>query len=776
MIIDKKTNMISGLVPDDIGKPVIGVLITCRKIIYQQAGRTFQAFAADNGISCSMKNALQVKEGFTYKAAGKITEYRGAPQFEITAIEEVKDEGYEDNVRVNFLIGFFEDLGVTKRMAEKIVGTFGEKTFDKLMNSPGDAALAVKGLSKAKADKIGEELVINEKGYRRYLALMMAGLSAKQAKICDREHGITPEDIDKNPFCLTVIDSFSFEDCDAIAKGKDIDPLDKDRIYGAVRSVLNRLHTNNSSTYFAAAEVENEVRKLIIPKDAGKDIISVFPSAFEAVCEYAVNERGTVSIYRFADNKCIGCSVRDDGARLALSQYFKAEATIKKEIERFVKAKYNKPKDEVLDKTVRSLAEQFGICLDEKQTEAVKLCMYSPVSVITGGPGTGKTTIMGLLAEHFRTNNISCAFAAPTGRAAKRLSEATGAEAYTIHRLLEAVGDPDSENGFFFRKGPGDPVKARVIVVDEMSMVDTLLFKDLLRAVDKGTSVIFIGDPDQLPSVGCGNVLSDLLSCRSIPCVKLDIIHRQAEGGDIPSNAVRILEGNAPVPGPDFRVISCVDDKEALAKIGEIYDDLSGREDADVIVLSPTKQPQNPLGTAGINAMLQARTHDAGEVLQLASSGFYKYLAGDKVMQIKNNYSLEYFDPVKNCTGEGVYNGEIGVITEIDEGAAKIRVLFEDGKLVSYGNAELDNIDLAYAVTVHKSQGCEFNDCIIVLGKMNRLLYRRDILYTAVTRGKRSVTVIDTDNTLKGFLSSSAGNSRKTSLKDLFAIIDHKMK
>ena len=402
--------------------------------------------------------------------------------------------------------------------------------------------------------------------------------------------------------------------------------------------------------------------------------------------------------------------------------------------------------------------------------------MYSPIAVVTGGPGTGKTTIMGLLSSHFRKKNISCVYAAPTGRAAKRLSEVTDSEAYTLHRLLEAVGDPDSENGFFFRRGPDNPIKARVIVVDEMSMVDTLLFREFLRAVDKGTSVILIGDPDQLPSVGCGNVLSDLLTCRKIPCVRLDTIHRQEDGGDIPSNAVRVLRGETPVPGSEFRVISCDNEDDAMCKVCELYEELSRKEGSDVIVLSPTKQAHNALSTAGLNFVLQLRSHDVREAADLTPSGFNRFLEGDRVMQIKNNYSLEYYDPSEMSTGEGVFNGEIGVITEMDSSAMRINVQFEDGKIVSYGHKELDNIDLAYAVTVHKSQGCEFNDCIIVLGKMNRLLYRRDILYTAVTRGKETVTIIDTDNTLQGFLKSSAGNNRRTSLKDLFAIIDNKMK
>ena len=317
MLIDKTTKALSGLVPEDIGKSVEDVLITCRVVLYRQEGKSFQAFVCDNDISCSSNLALQFTPGVTYKVSGKIGEFRGKAQLTVTAAEHIKNDDFAYSVRVNFLVGFFEDKGITKRMADKIVTQFGEGFVEKLMNCPDDVAIAVKGLSQEKANAVGEELVINKKGYKRYLDLMMAGLSAKQAKECDRKLDITPDDIIKNPFCLTVLDSFTFEDCDVISGGKDIYPLDKFRVYGAIKSVLNKLHAGTSSTYFEVPEVENAVRKMVVATGAGKDITAMFPSAFEDGCSLA-SENGTVSVYRFDNNKCIGCSVRDEGARIAL--------------------------------------------------------------------------------------------------------------------------------------------------------------------------------------------------------------------------------------------------------------------------------------------------------------------------------------------------------------------------------------------------------------------------------------------------------------------------
>ncbi|MBP5260652.1 MAG: AAA family ATPase [Clostridiales bacterium] len=759
---------------DDVGTKVDDVTVVCSRILFQQPGKNFQAFITDSGISCSVNSSLQLVSGNTYKVSGAVGTFRGNPQLTIDSIEAVQNDDFIKNVYSSFLFGAFERSGLTSRMADKIVDCCGDSFMDRLINSPQDVALNVKGLSEDRAVKIGEELLLNKNGYGKLIDLMKAGLSYRQAVLCSRRTDITAETIKTNPFCLAVIGSFSFSDCEAISRGKNIRTLDKHRVFSALRSVIEQLHAGTANTYFDVPEIEAAVKKIVVPGGADRSVITDYPSAFELACEFGV-EQGYLTVYHFKEHRCVACNVRDEGARIASSEYFKAEAQIKKEVERFVKARYSKPDEELLDDTIRSLAEEYRIDLDQDQMEALRLCMYRPICVITGGPGVGKTTIMGLLSAYFQRKNIKCVFAAPTGRAAKRLAEATGMESFTIHRLLEACaesGEGTDIAEFFFRRNHENPVDARVIVIDEMSMVDTLLFRSLLSAVGKGTSVILIGDPDQLPSVGCGNVLADLISCDSIPCINLKTIHRQDEGGSIASNAARILNGEELFQAHDFRIIKC-SGEEVLAKVCDLYDELSS-ECSDVVVLSPTKQPQLQVSTASINGMLQTWSHQADELAGLANSGIGRFVAGDKIMQIKNNYAIEYYDPAEKSTGEGVFNGEFGRVMEIDDASGELRAEYEDGKLVTYGTKEIDNIDLAYAITVHKSQGCEFEHCIIVLGKMNRLLCRRNILYTAVTRGKRSVTIIDSDNTLKAFLEASNSSERKTSLKDLLAIIDHK--
>ena len=571
MIIDKRDGSLSGLVPGDIGTGVRDVRIRVKRILFQEDNKAFQAFVCEGGISCSLKSQLRVSAGVSYIVSGDITSYRDQPQLTITSIAPVEDNDHSDAIRADFLFHFFERFGLTSRMSGQISKKYHDDFLGKLMNSPSEVALDIRGLSDENARKIGEELVDNEDSYRKLLDLMSAGLSASQAEECGRRTSITPDQIRENPFCLSVMDSFSFSDLRTLPGADSVSGLDKLRMYSAIRSVLEGLHVSTASTCFEISEVENPVRKLILGTDNSSDDSRMFPSSFELACEYA-SESGTVCVYRFRNNKCEACSVRDDGARIALAEYFKAEAVIKKEIGRFVRAKFNKPSDKVLDQKISELASEFNVTLDDEQFEAIRLCMYRPVSIITGCPGTGKTTIMGLLASYFENNGIKCVFAAPTGRAAKRLSEITGRDALTIHRLLEAVSDETRSSGFYFRKGPDDPIDARVIVVDELSMVDTILFRHFLSAVGKGTSLILVGDPDQLPSVGCGNILSDLLSCRSIPSVGLKTIHRQEEGSGIASNAVRVLAGQEPEPTVDFRVIRYGSEEEALTGVFKLYE------------------------------------------------------------------------------------------------------------------------------------------------------------------------------------------------------------
>ena len=765
MRINSKTRVLSDIAPDDKGKSFEDVLITCRHIYCDRDG--FKAFVCDGSVSCCARIKTPVSEGVSYKVSGSVGEYNGKPQLVISKMEAVKNDDFELTQRANFLVGIFEEDGLTSRTAKKIADLYGESFVDKLKNSPDDVAVDVKGLSRKLAVHMGETLVEDWRVYKRYLDLMMAGLSYRQAVRCNRITDITPEQIAENPFCLSVLKSFSYDELNMLSADHDVPELDGFRVFSAVRTELSKYHNAYSSTYADIDTIRQKVSdslKINISKEEGKEN---FRKAFSEAVKRG-SDLKILCVYRFEEGKCISCEPDDKGARICLSEYFRAEVSIKKEIRHFVNAVVSKPSDRVLDSTVKDLESDFGITLDDRQKEAVRLCMYRPITIITGGPGVGKTTIMGILSRYFDDKGIKSAFAAPTGRAAKRLSEATGKDAYTLHRLLEATPDPlDEDNGFFFRKNDKNPIEARVIVVDEMSMVDTLLFRHFLGAVGKGTSLILIGDPDQLPSVGCGNVLSDLIESGIIPCVRLNTVHRHNDAGDIASNSARVLAGEDIINGKDFNVITCKDNEEALEKVSDIFLTKIIESDSDLMILSPTKKEERALGTYNLNKLLQTISHTPEDTEGLTKSGIGSFVEGDRIIQNKNNYSLEYFDPSKCSTEEGVFNGEIGTIVKKDDMAGVITVRFEDGKTVDYTRDNADNIELAYAITVHKSQGCEFKDVVIVLGDMYYELFRRNLLYTAITRGKNSVTIIETGGALKRFLSSKISSERKTSLREL---------
>ena len=302
-----------------------------------------------------------------------------------------------------------------------------------------------------------------------------------------------------------------------------------------------------------------------------------------------------------------------------------------------------------------------------------------------------------------------------------------------------------------------------------MSMVDTMLFRHLLDAVDKGTSLILVGDPDQLPSVGCGDILRDLLSCGSIPKIRLDALHRQSDDGTIASNANLILEGSEPKSsGDDFEVISCKTEEEAQETIARLVIE---HKDEDLICLTPTKNENVALGTVQLNKLIQA-LEDKDDLKVIKRGQSLVLHIGDKVMQNKNDYSTEWIDPVTGEVLQGIFNGELGVISDIDPLKGSVTITFDEGKTAEYKGKLLENIDLAYAVTVHKSQGCEFDRVIIALGKMNALLYKRSLLYTAVTRGKMNVTIVELEGTLQKFLKAPKGEVRQTCLKDLLKTVD----
>ena len=433
------------------------------------------------------------------------------------------------------------------------------------------------------------------------------------------------------------------------------------------------------------------------------------------------------------------------------------------------------PVDEkTIEKILSSIEYREKIELDDYQREAVKEAAESGLLIITGGPGTGKTTTINTIIKYFEEKGSEILLAAPTGRAAKRMTEATGHEAKTIHRLLELSGMPSDEStGVNFERNEDNPLEADVVIIDEMSMVDIFLMNSLLKAVVKPTRLILVGDADQLPSVGPGAVLKDIIKADVFNVVRLVKIFRQEEAGDIVINAHKINQG-IPVAvstrSKDFPFITRKDAQSVInAMITLVKDKLPAYTDCkteEVQVLTPTRKGR--LGAVNLNTVLQQYLNPAsdGKVEKEISGVIYR--EGDKVMQIKNNYKIGWeirgYHGIPVETGLGVFNGDMGIIDNINLYLNKMTVRFDDNKYVEYSFKETDEIEHAYAVTVHKSQGSEYPAVVMPVLDGPRLLMNRNILYTAVTRAKKCICIVGDENVFYNMIENVNEQKRFTTL------------
>ena len=431
--------------------------------------------------------------------------------------------------------------------------------------------------------------------------------------------------------------------------------------------------------------------------------------------------------------------------------------------------------DTVLESRIRSIEENTGLKLDERQQRAVMEGARNGVMVLTGGPGTGKTTTINAMIHFFESEGMDLFLAAPTGRAAKRMTETTGYEAQTIHRLLEVNGNPEEESLGGFQRNAENPLEADVIIIDEMSMVDLPLMHALLNAVIPGTRLILVGDVNQLPSVGAGSVLKDIICSECFPVVMLTKIFRQAGESDIVVNAHKINRGEPVVldnKSRDFFFLKRQDANVIISVvITLVQQKMPKYVDAkpfDIQVLTPMRK--GLLGVERLNRILQEYLNPPGGGKAEKEAGDRIFREGDKVMQIKNNYQLEWKIETKYGLevdkGVGVFNGDMGVVSSINSYDETLVVEFDEKRKVSYPFSMLEELEHAYAVTIHKAQGSEYPAVVIPLLQGPRQLFNRNLLYTAVTRARKCVTLVGNDAVFQGMIENGDEQARNTTLAE----------
>ena len=657
----------------------------------------------------------------------------------------------EDLVSIERYLGSGAIKGIGQTMASRIVKKFREDTFRIIEEEPERLA-EIKGISERKAMEIASQMEEKKDMRKSMIYLQKYGISTKLAAKIYQRYGMKVNQIlEENPYRLADdIEGVGFRTADEIAARIGIHTDSDYRIRSGLFYILQQ----------AVAEGHIYLPEELLLRRA-KVLLGIEIEDIEKYIMDLCMERKTVM--KEKDGKVI----------VYPAHYYYMELNTAKMLND-LDIDCQMPED-MMEKRLRAVEEKEKIELDPLQHKAVIESIKHGLLILTGGPGTGKTTTINTMIQFFESEGLSILLAAPPGRAAKRMSEATGYEAQTIHRLLEVNGNPEEESTGGFLRNRENPLEADVIIIDEMSMVDLNLMHALLSAVVQGTRLILVGDVDQLPSVGPGSVLKDIISSERFHVVTLTKIFRQAGESDIIMNAHKINAGE-PVElnkkSRDFFFVKC---DEADTIIGGIIALIQRKlpqyvqaHPNEIQVMTPTRK--GLLGVERMNVILQKYLNPADEKKTEREINGRLFREGDKVMQIKNNYQLEW----EICTrfgltvdkGMGVFNGDMGVISEINEYKETVEVEYDEGRKVKYGFDMVDELELAYAITVHKSQGSEYPAVILPLLPGPKLLYNRNLLYTAVTRAKKCLTIIGSDTTFQEMIRNKSEQERYTSLAE----------
>ena len=657
----------------------------------------------------------------------------------------------EDRESIERYLGSGAVKGIGPALAGKIVAKFGEDTF-RIMEEEPERLAEIKGISERKAREICVQVEEKKDLRQAMIYLQKYGISIHLAVKIYQKYGLgTYSVLEENPYKLADdIEGVGFRTADEIASRIGIHTDSDFRIQSGIFYTL--LQSVQEGHVYLEENVLSERAAQLLEvelKDIEKYLMDL------AMAKKVV--------------------LKQDGEKVRVypAQYYYMEMNTARMLKE-LNINYDEP-DDLIRRRIDKLEEETESTLDEQQKRAVAEAVKHGIFILTGGPGTGKTTTINAMIRYFLSEGMDIRLAAPTGRAAKRMTETTGYEAQTIHRLLEVSGSPEESSKGGFGRNQDNPLETDVVIIDEMSMVDLALMHALLSSGVPGTRVIFVGDRNQLPSVGPGKVLQDLIESHAFPVMMLTRIFRQAQESDIVVNAHRINAGEEvrlDNKSRDFFFLKRQDADVIISVILTLIQKKLPRyvkaKMTDIQVLAPMKK--GLLGVERLNRILQQYLNPPSVKKQEKEYGERLFRVGDKVMQTKNNYQLEWEIATKyrlgGDKGVGVFNGDIGIVTAIHTYDETVEVEFDEKRKVKYPFKMLDELELAYAITIHKSQGSEYPAVVIPLLAGPRQLYCRNLLYTAVTRAKKCVTLVGNETVFREMIQNVDEQKRNTSLAE----------
>lgn len=709
---------------------------TVEQVIFRNEKNEYTILELDNGqeLVTVVGTIPMVSSGEELRVIGKWVNHPSfGQQFKAQAFERFKPKTVEAMLKY-LSSGAIKGIGTAT--AQKIVDTFGENTMD-ILDSDPERLCTIKGITRSKAKKMAEEFR-KAHGIREIVVFLSKyGITPEEAVRVWKMYGAqAPEMIQQDPYCLCdeVLD-IDFGRVDGIAESLERPQDDIGRVKAGIQYVLKH-NTNNGHTCLPSDKLLMASRKLLgVEEEQILDALEQLKS-FRYVISHPILDKEYIFLPHYYRSEVYAAG------RLQMMLRYSAQSIVG------------------IGGYISEIENQFGIEYADEQKQAITEALSKGMLILTGGPGTGKTTTLNAIISILEFKGEKVLLGAPTGRAAKRMSELTGREAKTIHRLLQVEWNDRDQP--MFAKNEKNLLDCDALVIDELSMVDALLFESVLRALPLGCRLILVGDCDQLPSVGAGNVLGDLIATGMLPVVQLTKIFRQAMQSLIVTNAHRIVAGEMPelrVRSSDFFFLPFRSAEEIGDTIVGLYTErlpstYGFSPQMDIQVLSPSRK--GDLGTVELNRRLQAAINPPAPNKNELSVNGYLLREGDKVMQVRNNYDLVWMKP-DGTTGEGVFNGDVGILLQIDKRAGIVNVQVDD-RYVQYPLENSNELEPAYAMTVHKSQGNEFQAVVIPVFPGPPQLYYRNLLYTAITRAKSLLILVGMEKTVYAMVE----NDRKT--------------